>query len=49
MQKYAINAIECFEGIGRCDAALAQAGVLAELRATAPELELARVAPKCRG
>ncbi|MCY1065380.1 protein kinase [Nannocystis sp. RBIL2] len=48
MQKYAINAIECFEGIGRCDAALAQAGVLAELRATAPELELARVAPKCR-
>ncbi|MFY0534118.1 hypothetical protein [Nannocystis pusilla] len=46
-EKFAMNAIQCFAGIGQCDAALEQAGVLAKLRATTPALELAQVAPEC--
>ncbi|MDC0716079.1 protein kinase domain-containing protein [Nannocystis bainbridge] len=46
-EKFAMNAIQCFAGIGDCAAAREQAGVLAKLRATTPALELARVAAEC--
>jgi hypothetical protein len=46
-QLYAVNALECFAAIGRCDDAAGQAAVLARLRATTVAAELARVAPGC--